>query len=181
MVYVMLAEGFEEIEALTVVDLLRRAEIDVKTVALSGEPVVKGAHGISVCADIPFAEADLAEAEMVVLPGGMPGTTNLDQDSRLGDALLQRHGQEHLIAAICAAPMVLGHLGILKGRRATIYRGMEAELEGAAHVDEPVVSDGHITTSQGPGTAMEFALQLIRILKGAAVSDEVRDGILYRY
>lgn len=180
MVYLMLAEGFEEVEAVTVADLLRRAEIEVSTVSVSGNKEVSGSHGISVRADLELSEAELTTAEMVVLPGGMPGTVNLASCRPLTDALLERAGNRRLVAAICAAPMVLGQLGILKGKRATIYRGMEAELCGAEPVNEKVVTDDFVITSQGPGTAMDFGLALIAFLKEKTAAEEVREGLLYR-
>ncbi len=180
MVYLMLAEGFEEVEAVTVADLLRRAEIEVSTVSVSGNKEVSGSHGISVRADLELSEAELTTAEMVVLPGGMPGTVNLASCRPLADALLERAGNRRPVAAICAAPMVLGQLGILKGKRATIYRGMEAELCGAEPVNEKVVTDDFVITSQGPGTAMDFGLALIAFLKNKTAAEEVREGLLYR-
>ena len=180
MVYVMLAEGFEEVEAITVIDVLRRAEVDVRTVAVTEGPVVTGAHGIPVTADQGMDPSALKQAELVVLPGGMPGTLNLDASPELDEVLRERAANGQPIAAICAAPMVLAHKGILDGRCATIYPGMEEELAGAVHTEGTVVTDGTIITSKGPGTAMSFALALAAFLKGEQTAEEVRAGLLYK-
>ena len=180
MIYVHLAEGFEEIEALTVVDILRRAQIDVQTVAVGDDKMVTGAHSITVQADILQEEADYSAAEMLVLPGGMPGTTNLMENDVLGRELQNYVQIGRWVAAICAAPMVLGHLGVLEGRQATIYPGMEAHLIGATPVHEQkVVRDGRIITSKAPGTAMDFALDLVEAMKGKTAADEVRGDLVF--
>lgn len=180
MVYVHLAEGFEEIEALTVVDILRRAQIDVQTVAVGGQKLVEGAHGITVQADILQEEADYSAAEMLVLPGGMPGTTNLMNNEALGREIQNYVQIGRWVAAICAAPMVLGHLGVLEGRQAMIYPGMEAHLIGAVPVHEQkVVRDGRIITSKAPGTAMDFALELVDAMKGRTTAEEIRGDLVF--
>ncbi|HHX13552.1 MAG TPA: DJ-1/PfpI family protein [Clostridiales bacterium] len=178
MVLVHLAEGFEEVEALTVVDLLRRAGIDCKTVSVTGRLPVNGAHGVQVTADLLFDQADYKAAEMIVLPGGLPGTDNLAAHSGLTAAILDFAEQDKPLAAICAAPSILGGLGLLKGRNAVIYPGLEGKLTGAVVGRDNVVTDGNITTSKGPGTAMEFALELIRRLKGKDAAQTVRQGVL---
>lgn len=180
MVYVFLANGFEEIEALTVVDLMRRAVIDINTVSVNGDSVVKGSHGISVKTDIVYDQADFDVCEMMVLPGGMPGTTNLCAHKALNEKLVEFHDTGKKVAAICAAPMVFGKAGLLHGHEATIYSGMEAELTGAVVKDEKVVVSGNVITSKGPGTAMDFALTLIEILKGKEAADKVAKGLLYK-
>ncbi len=179
-VLVMLAEGFEEIEALTVVDLLRRAGIPVLTVSVSGSDRVCGAHGIPVIADCVFDAAEAGKAGMIVLPGGMPGTLNLKNCSPLTDTLKKFRSEDKPLAAICAAPMVLASCGILEGKKATIYEGMEAELKGAVHTKGNVVRDGNIITSKGPGTAMDFGLALIGFLCGDEKEAEIKAGLLYR-
>ncbi|MGN0659978.1 MAG: DJ-1 family glyoxalase III [Emergencia sp.] len=179
MVYVFLATGFEEIEALTAVDLLRRADIQVKTVSIMEERMVYGAHGVGVEADILFHQGDYAKAAMLVLPGGMPGTVNLCNHRELNEELTDFYRSGRPVAAICAAPMVLARAGILKGHQATIYTGMEDELAGAEHGEGNVVISGNVITSKGPGTAMEFALSLIRVLKGEPAAAEVAAGLLY--
>lgn len=163
MVIVMLADGFEEIEALTPVDLMRRAGIDVKTVGVNGRVVV-GSHGIAVVADILPEEIPLDELDMVVFPGGMPGAKNLDA-SPLTDVVIEAAGRcGARLSAICAAPLVLGHRGLLEGKRATCYPGFEPELYGAECLKENVVTDGNITTASGMEAAMEFGRELVRLI-----------------
>lgn len=180
MVYVFLANDFEEIEALTAVDLLRRAEIQVKTVSIMEEKLVYGAHGIGVEADILFREGLYDKCAMLILPGGMPGTTNLCNHKDLNEELKEFAAAGKPIAAICAAPMVLGRAGLLAGHTATIYEGMEEELTGAVHSSEKVVVSGNIITSKGPGTAMDFALGIIAYLKGAEKAREIAAELLYK-
>ncbi len=179
MVYLFLANGFEEIEALTVVDLLRRAELQVKAVSVMEDRLVYGAHGIGVEADIFFEQGDYERCAMMVLPGGMPGTTNLCNHRMLNEELKKFYQAGKPVAAICAAPMVLAKAGILAGHRATIYSGMEEELLGAEHGAENVVVSGNVITSKGPGTAMDFALAIIEYLKGREAASAVASGLLY--
>ena len=160
MIAVCLAAGFEEIEALAVVDILRRAELEVVTVGIGG-PVIRGAHGIAVAADVPDAEFDPASSEAVVLPGGMPGTLNLERSPVVQAALDQTEKRGGWIFAICAAPSILGHRGMLKGRRAVCFPGFEQELEGAILSDRPVEADGRLITARGPGAAIEFGLRIV--------------------
>lgn len=178
MVLVHLAEGFEEIEALTVVDLLRRVDIKAATVSVTGERIVKGAHGIQVVADFMFEEADYDQCEMIVLPGGLPGTYGLRDHEGLTEKIMQFNGQGKALAAICAAPMVLGGLDLLKGKKATMYTGMETYLNGAVAVEDKVVTDGNIITSKGPGTAMLFALEIVKFIKGEEVMEILRKDLL---
>lgn len=178
MVYVYLADGFEEIEALAPIDILRRCGVEVKTVGVTGAQVC-GSHGICVAADIAPEEVCLDCAQMLVLPGGLPGTTNLEKDSRVTDAVLQAHAEGKYIAAICAAPSVFGHLGILKGRNATCYPGFEGELEGAVPSEDGVVCDGHIITAKGAGRASDFGFLLAGLLAGNAKAAEVRKAMQY--
>ncbi len=173
-VLVPLAEGFEEIEAVTVVDLLRRAGIEVDTASLAGGRVT-GAHGIPIEADISIDAADATEYDMIVLPGGMPGSEHLKRDSRV-IALLQRFAEQgRYTAAICAAPGVLAHAGLLAGRRATSFPGFLApdSAPGITLSDAPVVVDGKVVTSRGPGTATEFSLALIELLCGRQAAEAV--------
>ena len=178
-VSVFLADGFEEIEALTVVDLLRRAKVYVDTVSITDEYTVRGAHGIPVQTEDLFDETDLSETDMIVLPGGMPGTTNLGAHSGVRKAVKGFYDEGKYVAAICAAPTVLSDLGILKGKRATCYPAMEEELQGAVLTGTAVAVDGNIITSQGVGTAIEFALQLIEILEGRKTALEIGQSIVY--
>lgn len=179
-VYVFLADGFEEIEGLTVVDLLRRADIDVATVSIMGRREIIGSHRIEVKADTLIEEVTPGEEDYLVLPGGMPGTLHLGACERLVGFLKEANERESGIAAICAAPTVFGKLGFLNGRKAICYPGMEGDLKGAAVTVEPVVTDGHITTSRGLGTAIPFALEIISILKGEAAADKIAKSIVYR-
>jgi 4-methyl-5(b-hydroxyethyl)-thiazole monophosphate biosynthesis len=169
-----LAEGFEEIEAVTVVDLLRRAGIEVRTASLAGTRVT-GSHGITVEADIPLDAVDATEYDMIVLPGGMPGAEHLKNDARVV-ALLRRFASEgRYTAAICAAPGVLAHAGLLDGRQATSFPGFlrDDSAPGLKLSAAPVVVDGKVVTSRGPGTAIEFSLALIELLLGTQAADAV--------
>lgn len=172
MVYVFLAEGFEEIEALTTVDILRRAEIDTKTVGISGK-YVTGAHGITVKADLTAEMINKGDITAAVLPGGMPGAVNLKNSAAVKESLLYLAENNRLIAAICAAPLVLGNLGLLKNKNATCYPGFENELYGANYKDMPVCTDGNIITAFGPGAAVDFALELVKSIKDEKTADKI--------
>ncbi len=178
-VCVFLADGFEEIEGLTVVDILRRAGIAVETVSVMGRKQIKGAHDILVEADSLFEETDPAGADMLVLPGGMPGTLNLKAHQGLADLLAAFDRERKYIAAICAAPSIFSELGILKGRKACSYPSFEEGLDCAEVVREPAVTDGHVTTGRGMGTAIPFALRLTALLAGEEKAEEVRKSIVY--
>ena len=180
MVYVFLAHGFEEIEALTAVDLLRRADVQVKTVSIMDEKLVYGAHGIGVEADILFKEALFDKCAMLIFPGGMPGTTNLCNHKELISEIQDFAKTGKPVAAICAAPMILAKAGLFDGHEATIYPGMETELVGAVPTAGNVVKSGNLITSKGPGTAMDFALALIAELKGDDIAKEIKDELIYR-
>lgn len=173
MVTVFLAEGFEEIEAMTPVDLLRRAGIEVKTVGVAGKTVV-GSHGIPVVCDLTAADLTLdGTLEAVVLPGGMPGTRNLEQSDAVQKALSYCAKNGKLIAAICAAPSVLGHAGLLRGKQATCFPGFEKELTGATLSPLAAVRDGNVVTSRGAGTAIAFAAEIIAALRDRAAADKI--------
>lgn len=178
-IIVFLAEGLEEIEGLTVVDLLRRAEIDVKTVSLSSKKEVTGAHQITIKADLCLEELNAKEQDGVVLPGGMPGTTHLMEHAGVNQIIREFAAQGKLVAAICAAPTVLGKAGLLQGRKATCYPGMEDQLAGAEFCEDAVVWDGNIITSRGVGTAIPFALTLTEYFLGAEKAKEIGDSIVY--
>ena len=177
-VYVHLATGFEELEALSPVDVLRRGGVDVKTVSVTGEKTVVGSHGIPVTADLLFSEADYENCEMIVLPGGLPGATNLGAHEGLCGKIREFFSAGKYTAAICAAPMVFGALGILEGKKATIYPGLEAELKGAVPTGELVVTDGTVITGKGPGAALPFALKLLALLADQETADAVGSGML---
>ena len=178
-VYLFLAPGFEEIEALTVVDLLRRASISITTVSISDSLNVTGSHNISVVADTLFSDCDFTDGDMFVLPGGAPGTCNLNAYEPLKNLLRKAFADGKYIAAICAAPMVLGHLGFLEGRKATCYPGFEEHLLGADHTTESVIVDGTIITSRGLGTAIDFSGELIALLLDRSISDQIKKQIIY--
>ena len=180
MVYVFLADGFEEIEALTPVDLLRRAGIDVATVSIYPDRKnVTGARSIAVLADITIDDVDPEKADMLVLPGGMPGTVNLLECGRLMDMIDKHDSEGKRIAAICAAPArILGTRGFLKGRNATCYPGLEELMNEATPVIKTVVTDGNITTSRGLGTAVDFACELIALLSSKEKADEIRSSVV---
>lgn len=179
MVYLFLAEGFEEIEALTVVDLLRRAQIEITTVSITGAKKVTGSHEISVEADAAFKDVNYNEAEMLVLPGGMPGTKHLLEHKELVQLLKEFHGQNKHIAAICAAPSVLGVNGLLKGKKATCYPGFEDKLIEAVYTGSKIEEDGNIITSKGMGTAIDFSLKIIERLKDKTLANKIAASIQY--
>ncbi|MFR9165261.1 MAG: DJ-1 family glyoxalase III [Dysgonomonas sp.] len=177
-VYIFLTTGFEEIEALATIDILRRGEVNVKSVSLEKDKQVSGSHGIPVIADVMFSGVDFSKAEMLILPGG---TVRINEHEGLKKEIKAFADKGNNVAAICAAPMVLGGLGLLKGRKATAYPGFEQYLEGA-DVDKKaaVIVDGNIITGRGPGLTMDFALKLVEILKGKAKSEEVAAQLLLR-
>ena len=177
-VLVPLAEGFEEIEAVTVVDLLRRAGVEVHTASLDG-PQVTGSHGITVTADIALDAAVADDYEMMVLPGGMPGAEHLKNDARVISLLRRFAADGRYTAAICAAPRVLAHAGLLEARAATSFPGFldARSAPGIRLREDPVVVDDRVVTSRGAGTAMEFGLVLIGLLEGADAQQQVRQRL----
>ena len=178
--YVFLADGFEEVEALTCVDVLRRAGMPVTTVSINPVLEVTAAHGVKVLADSLFADNDYRDAEWLVLPGGIPGAPNLLNHEGLRDVLLAQDEREGKIAAICASPaIVLGTLGILQGRDAVCYPGLENTVEGVNWRDGFVAVDGHVVTGRGPAAATAFALAIVEQAMGADKAAEVAAGFLY--
>ena len=180
MIYVFLATGFEDIEAIAPVDIIRRAGLKVQTVSITGERIVTSAHGVGIVADLLLSEVDYSKAEMLVLPGGLPGATNLDACKPLTDAIKQHHEAGGAIAAICAAPLVFGHLGLLKGRRATCYPGVDTELKGATYTAAIVEQDGKIITGKGPAAAFEFGYTIVDFFLGEGASQPLRQGMIYQ-
>lgn len=178
-VCVFLADGFEEIEGLTVVDILRRAGVETQMVSVSDERMVTGSHQIPIRTDVCIKDVDFAHTEALVLPGGMPGTLRLGECKALTEQLVQFHKEGKKVAAICAAPSVLGDLGILDGKKACCYPGFESRLAGAQVVYDKVVSDGNVTTSRGMGTAIPFALSLVEQLVSKEKAAELKKGIVY--
>lgn len=177
MIYVFLADGFEETEALTTVDILRRANISVKTVGIGKKEIV-GSHNIKVLADLSSLDADLSDISGAILPGGLPGTTNLEKDELVLSAVRETFSKGMLTAAICAAPSVLGHLGLLKGKKATCYPGFEDELLGAEYIKAPSVTDGNVITSSGAGAVFEFGFAIVDFLTGSnKISGELRESM----
>lgn len=177
MIALLLADGFEEIEALTPVDMLRRAGLDVKTVAI-GSKIAVGAHKIPVICDVEAAEVKENEISMLILPGGMPGSLNLDASpytDKFINATLKNGGR---LAAICAAPLILGRRGLLSGKEAICYPGFESELSGAKISERSVVTDGNITTAKGMGVALEFASELVRLVCGEEKAKELSEAIM---
>lgn len=178
-VLIFFAEGHEEIEALTVVDILRRAGIEIDMVSVTGKKEVTGAHGITTVCDKLIAEADFKSASMLVLPGGMPGTLNLEACAPLMEQVRGFQEEGKYIAAICAAPTVFGRAGLLNGKKACCYPDMEGDLKGADVSYDAVCFDGKTITSRGMGTAIEFALAIVTAFQGQSAADEMAKKIVY--
>ncbi|MFD3157553.1 DJ-1 family glyoxalase III [Haloimpatiens sp. FM7330] len=178
---VFLANGFEEIEALTCVDVLRRAQIDVDTCSIKNKTVL-GTHNIEVKSDKIIDEINIEEYDAVILPGGMPGAANLKEDKKVIEAIKKLNSENKIVSAICAAPIVLAEAGVIENRRVTSYPGFEDQLGNCKYVDsEKVVQDGNIITSRGPATAIYFALQIVENLKGTKVAKELKNGMLLNF
>ena len=176
--FVFLAEGFEEIEAISVIDVLRRGEVDTHAVSITGEYMVKGSHEIGVEANSLFEDTEFFDVDILILPGGGPGSKNLNKHDGLKALISDFHRKGKWIAAICAAPLVFGRMGLLQGKRATCYPGMESTLTGAVIQPDPVVVDGNIITGKGPGFAAAFGLRIVQELQGRAKADEVATDLL---
>ncbi len=176
---VFFGEGYEEVEALTTVDILRRGRLPVKMVSITEDREVTGSHQITVKMDSLLSELDFDQVEMIVLPGGMPGTKNLEACEPLMQQVDAFAKAGRPVSAICAAPGILGHRGILKGRRACCFPGMEKELDGAEVLQEPSVVSDHITTGRGVGTAIPFALSILERYRGKEAADEMAKNIVY--
>lgn len=179
MIYTFLADGFEETEAIAVIDVIMRAGEEVRTVSITDKKGVVGSHGITMVADELIGDVDVNLADGLFLPGGMPGTFNLSNCKELTDKLIEFDRLEKLLIAICAAPSVLGELGILNGRKATCYPGFEDKLKGANYVPDKAVSDGHIFTGKGMGAAIDLGLLVACKLKGKEKANEVSESIQY--
>lgn len=177
---VFLATGFEECEALLVVDIARRAGLDMKTVSVTGEKEVTSSHNVTVIADLLLGEVDFKEMDMIVLPGGMPGTKNLEVCEPLMEQVEAFYKDGKCISAICAAPSIFGHKGFLKGRNAVSYPEFESHLEGAEVSRNSVEVSEHVTTSRGLGTAIDFGLAIVERYKGKAEADRIAKAIVYR-
>ena len=179
-VYVFMADGTEEVEALTVIDLLRRAKVEVVTVSVMKEKKIISSHNIGIEADELYGRSDYMDGDMIVLPGGMPGTTHLKNHEELRNVLFAYKDAGKYLAAICAAPSVYGWNGMLEGKKATCYPGFEEELEGAVATGEGVVTDGQFITSKGLGTAIDFSLELITLLVNKETAENIANAVQYR-
>ncbi len=180
-VYLFLAEGFEEIEALTTVDLCRRAGIDIVTVTITEEHRVTGSHGIIVEADVLFKDQDFSDQAMLVLPGGGKGTANLEAFGPLAELLRKSAAEGRLISAICAAPRILGKLGLLENEEACCYPGFEKELKCAKVLEQPAVRSGNFITGRGMGCSMEFGLMILERLVGAEKAGEIKKQVIFNH
>lgn len=176
---VFFAPGFEEIEALTVVDILRRASIDVLMVSVSDSLMVTGSHAIAVSCDAMFQEVDFAGVDMLILPGGMPGAAHLSKHDGLRAVLKNFNDMNLPIAAICAAPFILGDMKMLQGRRAVCFPGFEQHLAGAHLTENLVVVDKNIITAKGAGAAMAFAFEIVEFLRGKSFADELAAKMIF--
>ena len=172
MVYEFLATGFEEVEALAPVDILRRGGVEIKTVSVTGDLIVESAHGVGIKADALFEDIDPTAADLLMLPGGLPGATNLNEH-------VEQNARGGRIAAICAAPLVLGGLGLLEGRKATCYPGFEKYMTGATYTADLYTTDGNITTGRGPAAVLPYSYALLEQFVGAEAAKQVRDGMIY--
>jgi 4-methyl-5(b-hydroxyethyl)-thiazole monophosphate biosynthesis len=181
-VYVFLADGFEDVEALIPVDVFRRGGLDVTTVSISDFPLVRSAHGVNIETDIMFEQGDFSDADLVFLPGGMPGATNLFEHKGVCKVVVDQFAAGKKIAAICAAPaVVLGQLGLLEGKKATCYPGFEDMLDGAQYTADLVTVDGNVTTGEGPAAAFPFAYELLAQLAGKQTSDQIAEGMRFKH
>ena len=174
-IYVFFADGFEEMEAFASVDILRRAGLKVEMVSVTPDEIVKGAHGVPVLCDKNIANCDFFDASLIVLPGGLPGATTLAECKELGNLILKFAEEKKPMAAICAAPMVFGKLGVLKGKKATCYPGFDKYLEGAEYTGAMVERDGNIVTGKGPGSSIKFALALVELMVGKEKVKELEE------
>lgn len=179
-ILVFLADGFEEVEALTVVDYLRRVDIEVDMVSITDKKEVKGAHEIRVIADKLLKDLSIEDYKGLVIPGGLPGATNLQASSGVVDIVKEIYKNKGLVAAICAGPIVLQEAGVIKNKDFTCYPGFEEKIVDGNHKDLDVVIDGNIITSRGPALAVDFSLEIVNYLLGAEKREELKEGILYK-
>jgi 4-methyl-5(b-hydroxyethyl)-thiazole monophosphate biosynthesis len=181
-VYEFLANGFEEVEALAPVDILRRGGVEIKTVSVTGSELVESSHGVTIKADLKFEEAgDYSDADLLMIPGGLPGATNLNAHEGVRNALLAQYENGRRVGAICAAPMVLGSLGILKGKRATCSPGFEKYLTGAEYTAELVTEDGNIITGEGPAASFPYAYRILSYFIGDDAVAELQAKMQYAH
>jgi len=182
-VYVFLANGFEDVEALIPIDVLRRGGVEVITVSTTGDTqIVETAHQVQIVADAMFEDCDFSDADLLMLPGGMPGASNLYAHSGVRDAVLRQHAAGKRIAAICAAPaVVLGQLGILKGKKATCYPGFEKMLDGASYTADLCTVDGNIITGEGPAAAFPYAYEILAQLVDKTAAEQIAEGMRFKH
>ena len=181
-VYVFLADGFEDVEALIPVDVLRRGGVEVVTVSITDFPLVQSAHGVNIEADVMIEQCDFSDADLLFLPGGMPGASNLFANKEVCKALVDQYAAGKKVAAICASPaVVLAPLGILDGKRATCYPGFEQALADATYRADLVTVDGNITTGEGPAAAFPFAYELLSQLVNKQTSDQIAEGMRFKH
>ena len=178
-IYAFLATGFEEVEAVAPIDVCRRAGLEVTTVSITNELTVMGAHGVGFVADTLFADNDYSDADMLFLPGGMPGSTNLDAHEGLRQIILAHNKAGKALAAICAAPLVFGNLGLSKGKKMTCYPGCEHYLVGADYTAALVERDGLMFTGKGPAAALALGYMMVEHFCGKATADQLRQGMMY--
>lgn len=178
-IYEFLANGFEEVEALAPVDIMRRAKLNVKTVSVTGTKEVETSHHVKIVADLLFEEADFNDLDMIVLPGGMPGAVNLSEHEGLHNLIEKAYKDGKLLTAICAGPMVYGKMGLLKGRKATCYPGFEQYLEGAEYTGALVQIDGPFTTGKGPAASFSLGYAIVERFCGKETVDKLKDGMLF--
>lgn len=178
-VYQFLATGFEEVEALIPLDVLKRGGVDCTLVSVEQSREVTSSHGVRITADMTISEANLDDADMLLLPGGMPGSVNLGQNAAVRAAIDRQNKAGELIGAICAAPMVLGEMGLLQGKKATCYPGFEEHLLGADYTAGLVEQSGNIVTGRGPAAAFPYAYHILSILTDKETAEQVRDGMIF--
>ncbi|MBQ0072916.1 MAG: DJ-1/PfpI family protein [Prevotella sp.] len=180
-VYEFIANGSEEIEALTVVDVLRRAGIDIKTVSITGTEEVELSHGVKMKCDTTIEAADLSDADMLLLPGGLPGATNLNEHEGVRQAMLRQYQSGKKVGAICAAPLVLGSLGILQGKKATCYPGFEDQMTGAEYTKEIYTIDGNVITGEGPAATLPYSYAILEMLGEKTAAENLREGMMFNH
>lgn len=177
---IFVANGCEEIEALTVVDLLRRAQIDIEMISITDDKLISGAHGIDFWADVTKNEANFSMYDGIILPGGLPGTDYLREDAKVKSVIQEFNAKGKLVAAICAAPTVLENAGILENKKVTSYPSCEDKFKKSVYLNESVVADENIITSRGMGTAIDFSLEIIKFLKDEQTAQKLAEAIVYK-
>ena len=178
-VYEFMANGTEEIEALTVIDVLRRGGVDARMVSITGSEYIESSHGIVIKCDTTIEQADLSDADFLLLPGGLPGSTNLLEHEGVREALMKQAADGKRIGAICAAPMVLGDLGLLRGKRATCYPGTEKYMDGAEYTQDIFTVDGNIITGCGPAATLPYSYAILEMLTDRETAEGLKEGMMF--